>query len=306
MARLTILNSMAGENFESALDAHVAMGLRDLDLKDCIFGKAVVDLSTEEAAAARAMIDARDLSVYCMSTSLFRHHLEDGPYLFARDAELLSRVVELAAILRPTLIRLLAPRLRRRTAVEDAVNYIRRDARWAFDTYHRAIARIAEAGYCATIENECHGCVLASPGEVLDFFSAIGRGDAVFTWDVQNMWQMGVFPDLAVYEQLKPILGYLHVKGGRHDGGGTRTLRWQSSLEDASWPVREIVQQVVDDRRVTVVALNPPHGDAPDGASFNLLELAGRDLRFLRHEIRDFDNPLGPPGRRRGSTTRLS
>src|SRR5215207_5521283 len=68
---LTILNSMAGRDFEAALDQHVAWGLKVLDLKDSIFGKGIIDLSDDEAYHAAELIRARQLTVYNFSTMFF-------------------------------------------------------------------------------------------------------------------------------------------------------------------------------------------------------------------------------------------
>ena len=57
---------------------------------------------------------------------------------------------------------------------------------------------------------------------------------------------MGTIPSLGVYEQLRPLIAYFHLKGGQ-SGEGSTALRWRSSLEDATWPVGEITRQVVAD-----------------------------------------------------------
>src|SRR5207237_198766 len=67
-----------------------------------------------------------------------------------------------------------------------------------------------------------------------------------FTWDVANLWQMGTFPTLEVYAQIKHLIGYVHVKGGLK-GDRESAFGWASSLEDASWPVAEIVKAVISD-----------------------------------------------------------
>lgn len=39
--RLTLLNSMAGKDFEQALDRHIDWGLHTLNLKNQIYGKSI-------------------------------------------------------------------------------------------------------------------------------------------------------------------------------------------------------------------------------------------------------------------------
>ena len=78
MAKLTILNVMAGENFARALDTHRALGLRALDLKDRILGKSLVDLTDGEASQAAELIGSHGMEVYCFSRILFHPSVERG------------------------------------------------------------------------------------------------------------------------------------------------------------------------------------------------------------------------------------
>jgi hypothetical protein len=68
---------MAGTDLEETLDRHLAWNLRVLDLRDAIFGKAVLDPSDEGAARAADLIRRRGLSVFCLSTPLFEGVVED-------------------------------------------------------------------------------------------------------------------------------------------------------------------------------------------------------------------------------------
>jgi hypothetical protein len=49
MVQLSLLNSMAGMDFETALDQHVEWRLKWLDLKDSICGKRVMEQHVPEA-----------------------------------------------------------------------------------------------------------------------------------------------------------------------------------------------------------------------------------------------------------------
>lgn len=281
--RITMLNSMASTDFAESLDLQKQWGVRVLDLKGDILGKALLDLTDAEAAEAKRLADERGLSVYCLSSGLFFDFVEEGEAHFReRHLARVDRLAALAGILKPSLVRLLAARTRRREELADSISYLCEAHPWLFDLYRAAIDRLAEAGFKVTIENEVHGCVLSKPEEVRGFFAELDRGDRVsFTWDVQNMWQMGTFPSLEVYDGMKDLIGYYHLKGGRSEEGG-RELKWRSSLEEASWPVLEITRRAVADG-VPAICLNPSHGEAPDG--FDAQETARRDLDFVRENI---------------------
>jgi sugar phosphate isomerase/epimerase len=281
---ITMLNSMADKDFETALDRHVEWGLTHLDIKDSVFGKGVVDLTDAEAQRAAELIRERGLSVYCMSTQLFHDDVEVGEAAF-REAHLgpLDRAITIAKIFQPDLFRLLSARTTRRGELTDSIGYLQGKHPWVIQSYRAAVERLAAAGLRVTVENECHANIHSTAQEVVDFFAELDCGDAVnLTWDVQNMWQMGTFPTMEGYRQLQPLLAYFHLKGGQA-GEGTTELRWRSSLEDASWPVREITQQVVADGVSPVICLNGSHGKPKDGYDYS--NVTARDLAFVRDEL---------------------
>ena len=84
MAQLTVLNSMAGAQVEACMDQHVAWGLRVLDLKDRLFGKAVAQLNRDEAVQISQMATARNLSIHTLSTGLFHSDIEVGEVAFRK------------------------------------------------------------------------------------------------------------------------------------------------------------------------------------------------------------------------------
>lgn len=281
--KLTMLNAMAGKQFPEALDRFAAWGLEVVDLKDHIFDKSIVELTESEADAAAEELRKRDLGVYCFSTGLFHDEIEKGEAYF-REHHLarVAGIVKCAERLRPTMIRLLAARYTPEGDA-DSIHTIRRKAPWLIPLYREAIDIIHDAGFQATIENECHNCIFAEPSEIIAFFDKLDRpGKVHFTYDVQNLWQMGTYPSMRVYEALRPLIGYLHLKGGQHGEGGT-ALEWKSALEDASWPVADIVAQAVRDGVSPVICLNPSHGKIKDGYHYD--HMTQRDLDFAKSII---------------------
>ena len=285
-AGLTVLNSMAGRNFEKALEQHLIWGLSALDLKDCVLDKRVTDLWGFELEQVVAMIEDRDLTVYCLSTNLFDDEVENGKEAFAeRHLKPIERVIRIAEVLDPNLVRLIAPRSTQRAEIPDGVAHLKKKCDWVMPQYVEAIEQIYEAGFRVTIENEARGSLLANAEEVLDFFDALGfSGEVCFTWDVQNMWQMGTYPTVEVYEQLKAVIGYVHLKGGQSEPNST-ALKWKSSLEDASWPLVEIASRAVADGVSPVICLNPSHGEEKPGYDYR--NIVQRDIEFIRQEIPD-------------------
>lgn len=283
-SELTVLNGMVDEDFEASLRRHHEWGLKWLDLRDSLFGRNVADLDVDTAERVRGAIDTSGgLSVYCLSSSLMFDDIEKGHEHFAtHHLNKLDALCKTADILKPRLVRLIAATYKSRVPGRSSIPLVRRDHSWVLDAYRRAIDRLAEAGHMVTIENEAPDCILAQPDEVLEFFDAIDRRDAVgFTWDIQNQWGCGVFPTVRHYEELKPLIQYVHVKGGRYDDPTTLTLKWNVALQDANWPVREIIERVAADDVSPVICINMPfHGQRVDGYDYS--DVTKRDIDFMR------------------------
>lgn len=280
--KLTILNSMTGTDFEQALNQHLEWGITVLDLKDAIYGKTVDDLLPAEAEQVAKQIAARGLTVETLSTGIFHADIEPGETAFrARFNDKLARILEAAPILQPRNIRLLSASSSKRAEFADSVEYISQHHAWVFPLYREAVEQIHEAGFQVVIENEVNKSIFAKPQEIVDFFRLLDCGDkAGLTWDIANLWEEGTFPSLEVYAQLKPLIRLVHLKGGRRSDG----QRLASSLEDATWPVKEIVGAVLRDNVSPVICVNPSHGAKNAGYNHTLADYE-RDILYLRHEF---------------------
>ena len=274
-----MLNNMAGSDFLESLDRQAEWGITCVDLKDAVFGHNIVDLTDEECLRATQAIAERGMRTYCLSSTLLGGTIDTGEVAF-RDANgtRVARLAEIAKAFQPTMVRLLAAQTARRAELDNAVRYVEQAQPWLIDFYNWAIEALRAAGFQVTIENEIGGSLFAKPEEVHALFKHFPRRNVCFTWDIQNMWQMGTFPSMAVYRELQPLIGYVHLKGGRTDGGDR--LVWKAPLDEASWPVKEIVTAVIADGVSPVICLNSSHGKMPDG--YDCEEEVRRDVTFMR------------------------
>jgi hypothetical protein len=282
--QLTLLSSILGCDFPLALKRQKALGLRFLDLKDGLWGKSIEQLNKDEAIRAAGLIDAFGLAVHCFSTSIGHTSLEPNTNETAfrtRHQPALENALRVAEIMRPQVIRLLAPRLSPESG-EATIARLQREFPWAIGVYRDWVDQIAASGFGVLIENETRGCLLGSVTDVQSFFAILDRPVARYTWDVQNLWQSGTFPSLEVYQQLQPLIGAVHLKGGRSEDN--QTLKWAAPLDEASWPVLDIVREIVADGVAPFICLNPSHGQKPPG--WNDWEVAQREVAWLRREIK--------------------
>lgn len=279
---LTLLNSMAGRSVEEALDRHVEWGVRRLDLKDGLWGKAVSALTEGEAIRLKELAEDRELEVDCLSTGIFHEEVEVGEEAFrGKHAPVLENALRVARILRPRMFRLLAPRTRHRADLLDCLPYLDDVHAWVFTLFTEAVDRIADGDWLPVIENEVSGCLFSRPQEIIGFLERLQRpGRMKLIWDVQNLWQLGVYPSLETYRVLRPWIGSIHLKGGQAERPGGALVR-AAGLRGASWPVLAICRAAVIDGVSPVFCLNPSHGSREHGYRD---DPAG-DLAFLRENI---------------------
>ena len=292
--QLTMLNSMAGPDLPVALDRHVALRLRLVDLKDGLWGEKVEDLNDEQCVRAAALIAERNLEVHCLSTALGWADANLGEKAWrAGQEQLLQRVLQVAAILRPRYVRVLAVRIC--TAEKPAPWSYGQTVTvhpWLPVAYADLVRRINAAGFAACMENEAKHCALATAEDVIAFFAAlrplVRGGVCDYIWDVQNMWQMGTFPSVGGYQALRPYLRLLHLKGGRADARGVLTEA--SGLRTASWPVLPILEEVRRAGAVSVICLNPSHGRRPP--DYDIWRVVQDDIAFLRESLPGLESPV--------------
>lgn len=284
---LTILNSMADKDFDRAVARHKEWGLKWMDLKDSIYGQSIDKLDAATASRARDAIEAAGLKVYCLSTPLMHERIEKGERHF-RDLHLdrIGEMAETVRILQPKFFRLIAGEFEGRRANESTIQTLMREHPWVIPAYREAVDRASDLGVGVTIENEWRNCILTSADDVLDFFDALDRkGTVGFTWDVQNQWTSGVFPSVEEYRRMRPLIEYVHLKGGQYDDPQTRQLAWRTGLPEASWPVRDIMEAVIADRVSPVICLNPSHGALKPAYDHEYSDVTKRDIDFLRGEF---------------------
>jgi sugar phosphate isomerase/epimerase len=286
LTHLTMLAEMMDRDLEAAVSQLAELNITQLDLKNHVFDRAIDDLDDERRERLAALLEQTGSSIYCFSSTLGHRNLSEvGERAFRKQLHTgIANMAETAKSARPAKVRLLSCWFDGRDAYVDANEYLETKAPWVYTAYREAIDQIADAGLAATIENEPH-TILSNPDETIAFFARLERPAASFTWDVQNMWQSGSYPSLDAYQTLRPVMDYFHLKGGRESPDVPGQLVYRCALEQASWPVREIVGAVLADGASPVICLNPSHGKVAEG--YELAHLAGRPEMIRAEALRD-------------------
>lgn len=288
--RLTLLNSMAGRDFEQALDQHIEWGLHTLDLKNQIYGKSIDELLPQEAQQAVQAISERNLDVTTLSTGIFYGDIEQGEEAFrAQFSGALDRILNVVSIFKPRNVRLLSAKSSKRESFSNSVDHIQEHHPWVISVYREAIQRLHDAGFYVVIENEVHSTIFTHPQEIVDFFEVLDcAGKVGLTWDISNLWEEGTFPTMAVYQQLKPLISLIHLKGSKDVEQDGVKKRFASSLEDASWNVLEIVEVAIHDEVSPVICLNPAHGIKSEAYNHSL-DNYYQDILYLRQHVKEIE-----------------
>jgi sugar phosphate isomerase/epimerase len=299
---LTVLSRMAGRDFDDAVKQIREWHLNWIDLAGKIYGEPADTLNQHTAERAVATLQAAGLRAYCLSSNIFDDTVEIGKDAFReKHLSTLAKTLAGAQIIRPRRVRLIAGKFSAVSHGGGNVALLKRDYPWVAEVYREAIDRILDAGFLPTIENEADNCFLATPQEFIEFFDWLGSPvQRIATWDIQNAWNMGSFPTIEGYKAIRDIVGYVHTKGGQAEPGSS-DLKWNVGLEDASWPVAQIIQAVVDDAITPVICLNPSHGAMKPGYNYgqsgppgqaapsrnrDLAPMTKRDLDYLRSTVK--------------------
>jgi len=298
--QLTVLNAMAARDFDQALAMIKEWGLEWVDLWGFIYGEPIDTLSLAASERVAIALGELGLRAYCLSSRIFDDSVEQDELAF-RDTHMatLRKSLAAASVLRPKYVRLIAGRMTDAAATENCVDVLKERYPWVRDVYREAVELILEAGFTPTVENEHFNCFLSTTEEFQDFFEWLSApSEFRLTWDIVNAWKMGTYPSVEVYQALRPLLGYVHVKGGQASEHDPTKLKWNVGLDEASWPVREIIQAAVDDGVSPVICLNPAHGEWKPGYDYgdgsttatpfpkrNLAPATGRDIDFLRKNV---------------------
>lgn len=178
---LSIFTDELKKDLPDALPVLKSWGLEYVDLRSRVFGRAFEDLSPEQLAEVRGLLDEHGLRVGCLQSSLAKVHLP-GPERLAAEERKLEGIIRAADALDCRLVR--AFFYWQPEAAERGALAVRPDAlQRVLDAFRPLAERAREAGLTLAFEN----CGVTTD-EVSAVVDALGVPEWGLAWDVANEW----------------------------------------------------------------------------------------------------------------------
>jgi L-ribulose-5-phosphate 3-epimerase len=224
-----------------ALEAMAAIGMTGAELR-VVFGKNIMDLTEEELAKAKAMLDAKGFTVIAIASPILKCTLPNAPevdtrfqqdmfnakYTIDDQAALAQHAFKIAKFLGAKVIRVFS--------------YWRTvEPEKCFDAVVTALKeladRAAEQDLIIGLENE-HACNIATAAEAAKVLAALPHPNLMLVWDPANALVSGETPFPAGYGLLpKDRVIHVHAKDCHMDGHkpvwgpvGTRDVDWKGQV----------------------------------------------------------------------------
>jgi L-ribulose-5-phosphate 3-epimerase len=263
-----------------ALSVMKEIGMTAAELRT-IDGRNLVDLSQDEIAQVRDLLDAAGLPVISIASPLLKCVLPDGPpvdqrfqqdafasrHTFADQPRLADRALELASFFKAPIIRVFS--YWRTVRPEATYSKVAEALGWLADL-------AARVGVTIGLENE-HACNVATGAESAKILQAVDNPNLKLVWDPANALVAGEEPYPAGYALLpKHRIVHVHAKDCHMDGNapvwgplGTRHVRWKDQLS-----------ALLADEYRGFVSLET-HWPGPNGNKLEASRICGWNLRGL-------------------------
>lgn len=217
--KLGIITDEISQDLEPALDFIASYQLGYCELRQ-IWDKNIMNLSADELARAKKLIEARRLRVADIASPLFKYNLPEMPArenekrdTFRADfteqdtADLLQRAFELARYFGTNKVRIFS--YWRVDDPQKAYPYVR-------DRLARAAAAAERSGTILVLENE-PACNIGTGKELGRIVREINSPHLRGTWDPGNAVTLGEVPFPDGYGEVRGLFAHMHVKDARPD-----------------------------------------------------------------------------------------
>jgi len=224
-----------------ALDAMAGIGMTGAELR-VLWGKNIMDLSTEELRRAKQLVADHGMEVISIASPIlkcvlpnaadidarFQHDVFASKHSFDDQPGLADHAFDIAEMMGAKIIRVFSywrtvePR-QTYPAVIDALNWLSEKA--------------AARGLIIGLENE-HACNISTAGDAAEILAAVAHRNLQLVWDPANALCSGENPFPEGYAKLpKDRIVHVHAKDCHMDGHkpiwgplGTRAVDWKGQI----------------------------------------------------------------------------
>ncbi len=222
--KLSVITDEISQDFEHALDVMGEYGVRHAELRG-LWDTNIADLDASQVSRAKKAMDARGITVSCLSTPVYKCDLHDdlaavrGPMHLAKartmdeQIEVLRRCCAHAHSFGTDLIRVFTFWRQGTMSVEIEDQIV--------DAFAKPVKVAEEEGVILVLENE-HACFVGTGAEAARVISKIDSPRVRACWDPGNAYLAGERPFPDGFEEIRPFLAHVHVKDAviRQDGTG--------------------------------------------------------------------------------------
>lgn len=220
--RLSVITDEISQDFERALDVAAEYGVKGAELRG-LWGTNIGDLQADQTTRAKAALQQRGMTVAALSTPFFKCDLtSEDPSIagrmhlakargFGEQIELLKRCCDLAHQFETDKIRVFT--FWRRGELTPQIE------QQIVDAFDEPIRVAEQEDVTLVVENE-HACYIGTGAEAARLVSTLDSPRVRVCWDPGNAFCAGERPYPDGYEEVRALLGHVHVKDAVMDEGG--------------------------------------------------------------------------------------
>jgi sugar phosphate isomerase/epimerase len=253
MIEVSIFNDLISEELDEALLILQSFGQKWIDLRENIFGDTVIDdISDEQREVLVAKLKPYHFNIGCLGTRRLVVSYGSG----TKELNVLGNLIKTAMVVQTKFIRV---------CTEERTEDLRKrgvDAKATVPNMRKLCDLAAEYDLTLALENKPssitnRGC------ELREFVEMVNRPNLKVVWDAVNSWQGGLYDVGNDYQQIKEIVGMVHLRGAVGKPNQPTVYDRSEILGEDQFPSPEIVRRLVADGYNGRITLDLSIGSIP-------------------------------------------
>jgi sugar phosphate isomerase/epimerase len=277
MIEVSIFNDLVSVELDEALSILQSLGQKWVDLRENIFGETVIDdISDEQREILVAKLKPYHFNIGCLGTR--RLVASYGPG--TKELDVLKSLIKTAIAVRTNVIRVCTEE-----RTEDLKKRME-DVKATIPNMRKLCDLAAEYNLILALENKPssitnRGC------ELREFVEMVNRPNLKVVWDAVNSWQGGLYDIENDYQQIKEIVGIVHLRGAVGKPNQPAVYDRSEIIGEDQFPSNKIVSWLVTDGFKGRITLDLSIGSIPryQQNQLNRSEIAKLSLERMKEII---------------------